>query len=237
MIEQSAGIKKGEQLTMPMARVERSPNLLENQNLTAVDIRSDWKKILPIINSNSSIQKIMEKSYQDFQEGFKIKDFRHPYINGPWSFQNTSQGIFPYMLTTTNWLEEFQDNEWIKQASKDENELRLIINNAIDQCSILEPKSKTLESLISAKNNLKKIYSPRLNQPEIWRPNNAAHWSSKWMKALAKVYYKSFADNWEIIENNSHSIVAGFGNDNIVFLLDIVLLTTDTNVIIEKFKE
>ena len=237
MIEQYNGIKKGDQLTMQMARLEHSPNILDNQNLKAIDIRSDWKNILPIINSNSSIQKIMEQSYQDFQEGFKIKDFRHPNVNGPWNFQNASQGIFPYMLTTTDWLEEFQDSEWTQQASKEENKLKLIIDNAIDQCSILEPKSTTLENLISAKKYLQKKYLPRLNQPEIWRPNNAAHWSSKWMKALAEVYYKPFADNWEIIENNSHSIVAGFGNDNIVFLLDIVLLTTDTNVIIEKFKE
>ena len=67
MIEQYNGIKKGDQLTMQIARLERSPNILDNQNLKAIDLRSDWKNILPIINSNSSIQKIMEQSYQDFR--------------------------------------------------------------------------------------------------------------------------------------------------------------------------
>ena len=46
MIEQYNGIKKGDQLTMQMARLERSPNILDNQNLKAVDIRSDLKNIL-----------------------------------------------------------------------------------------------------------------------------------------------------------------------------------------------
>ena len=237
MVDQAHGRKIGDQLIIPIARVEQSPDFLNNKTLKTIDIRSDWNNILITINSNRSIQKIMEKSYQDFQEGFKIKDFKHPKINGPWKFNNSTQGILPYMLTTTSWLKEFQDKEWTEQASEEEIDLKFIINHAIDQCSILYPSSKTLESLISAKLNLQKKYSPRLNQPEIWRPNNAAHWSSKWMKVLAKAHYNYLTNDWKIIENNYHSIVAGFGKDNIIYLLDITLLTMESYKIIEKFKE
>ena len=58
------GLKQGEQLTMPMARDEENPDLLSGQELKAIDIRSHWKDLLPIIYSNKNVQNMMEKSYQ-----------------------------------------------------------------------------------------------------------------------------------------------------------------------------
>ena len=49
------GIKKGQQLTMPMARNEESPDLLSGNDLKAIDIRSHWKDLLPIIYSNENV--------------------------------------------------------------------------------------------------------------------------------------------------------------------------------------
>ena len=71
------GLKQGQQLTMPMARDEESPDLLSGHEFKAIDIRSHWKDLLLIIYSNENVQNIMEKSYQDFQEGFKLRDFKH----------------------------------------------------------------------------------------------------------------------------------------------------------------
>ena len=64
------GIKKGQQLTMPMAKNEENSESLSGHELKAIDVRSHWKDLLPIIYSNENVQNIMEKSYQDFQEGF-----------------------------------------------------------------------------------------------------------------------------------------------------------------------
>ena len=49
------GIKQGQQLTMPMARDEESPDLLSEHELKAIDIRSHWKDLLPIIYSNENV--------------------------------------------------------------------------------------------------------------------------------------------------------------------------------------
>jgi hypothetical protein len=238
MINHPIGIKKGEQLSMSIGQSESSPNILNKFKLKAIDIRSDWKSISSTIKSNSSIQKLMEESYQDFQEGFKIKDFKHPNVNGPWNFSDINKGIFPYMLTTSDWLKKYEANEWIIQATKHENELKLIIDKAIDKCKNLEDlNTKITTNLDYAKINLLDKYSPRPNQPETWRPQNAAHWSSIWMKLLAEIHYKNLTSDWRIIESNSHSIVAGFLAEGIAYLLDIVLLTTDTNKILNKLKD
>ena len=117
----SPGIKKGQQLIMPMARSEESPDILNGRTLEAVNLRADWKNILQTINDNEIIQKTMEKSYQDFQEGFKLKDFKHlNVVKGAWSFQDINQGIYPYTLTTTDWVFEYEEKEWEAQASDDE---------------------------------------------------------------------------------------------------------------------
>ena len=54
------GVKQGQQLTMPMARDEESPDLLSGHELKAIDIYSHWKDLLPIIYSNKNVQNIME---------------------------------------------------------------------------------------------------------------------------------------------------------------------------------
>ena len=130
------GLKQGQQLTMPMARDEESPDLLSGKELKAIDIRSHWKDLLPIIYSNENVQNIMEKSYQDFQEGFKLKDFKHRYaLKGAWSFQDIHQGIYPYTLTTTDWIWEFEEKEWYAQANETDKEAKISIINALEKCT------------------------------------------------------------------------------------------------------
>jgi hypothetical protein len=70
-------------------------------------------------------------------------------------------------------------------------------------------------------------YSPRPTQPETWRPQNAAHWVVKWVKLLAEIHYTSLSNDWRIISSNNHAVVVGFTKENTVYLLDIMLLSTD----------
>ena len=130
------GIKTGQQLTMPMAKNKESSDTLSGYELKAIDIRSHWKDLLPIIYSNENVQNIMEKSYQDFQEGFKLKDFKHRYaLKGAWSFQDIHQGIYPYTLTTTDWILEFEEKEWYAQANETDKEAKISIINALEKCT------------------------------------------------------------------------------------------------------
>ena len=222
------GLKQGQQLTMPMARDEDSPDLLSGHELKAIDIRSHWKDLLPIIYSNENVQKIMEKSYQDFQEGFKLKDFKHRYaLKGAWSFQDIHQGIYPYTLTTTDWIWEFEEKEWYAQANDTEKEAKISIINALKKCTEIKGNIDILHGLDQANQHLMKKYSPRPNQPETWRPQNAAHWAVKWVKVLADIHYTSLSTDWRIIANNKYAVVAGFTKENTVYLLDIMLLSTD----------
>ena len=222
------GLKQGEQLTMPMARDEENPDLLSGQELKAIDIRSHWKDLLPIIYSNKNVQTIMEKSYQDFQEGFKLKDFKHRYaLKGAWSFQDIHQGIYPYTLTTTDWIWEFEEKEWYAQANETDKEAKISIINALEKCTKIKGNIDILHGLDQAKQHLMQKYSPRPNQPETWRPQNASHWVVKWVKVLAEIHYTSLSTDWRIIASNNHAVVAGFTKENTVYLLDIMLLSTD----------
>jgi len=222
------GIKKGQQLTMPMARNEESPALLSGNELKAIDIRSHWKDLLPIIYSNENVQNIMEKSYQDFQEGFKLRDFKHQdALKGAWSFQDIDQGIYPYTLTTTDWVWEFEEKEWDAQANDVEKEAKISLINAMGKCTKIKGNINILHGLDQANKHLMQNYSPRPNQPETWRPQNAAHWAVKWVKVLAEIHYTSLSNDWRIIASNNHAVVAGFTKENTVYLLDIMLLSTD----------
>ena len=117
-----------------MARTEENPDILNDHILKAIDLRSDWQEILLTIKDNKNIQQAMEKSYQDFQEGFKLKDFKYQNgIKGIWSFNDTHQGIYPYTLTTTEWITQYEEMEWKAQASDDEWVAKSAINAAIDK--------------------------------------------------------------------------------------------------------
>ena len=222
------GLKQGQQLTMPMARDEENPDLLSGNELKAIDIRSHWQDLLPIIYSNENVQNIMEKSYQDFQEGFKLKDFKHRYaLKGAWSFQDIHQGIYPYTLTTTNWIWEFEEKEWYAQANEADKEAKISIINALEKCTGIKGNIDILHGLDQANQHLMQKYSPRPNQPETWRPQNASHWAVKWVKVLAEIHYTSLSNDWRIIASNNHAVVAGFTKENTVYLLDIMLLLTD----------
>ena len=221
-------IKKGQQLTMPMVRSEDSPDLLKDLNLKAIDIRSDWTDLLPIIYSNKTVQNVMEKSYQDFQEGFKLRDFKHKNaLKGAWSFQDIHQGIYPYTLTTTDWVFEYEEKEWDAQANVIDKEAKSSMLNALDKCTKVKGNIDILHGLEQANRYLKQKYSPRPNQPETWRPQNAAHWAVKWVKVLAEIHYSNLSNDWRIIASNNHAVVAGFTKENTVYLLDIMLLSTD----------
>ena len=222
------GLKQGQQLTMPMARDEDSPDILLEHKLKAIDIRSHWKDLLPIIYSNENVQNIMEKSYQDFQEGFKLKDFKHRYaLKGAWSFQDIHQGIYPYTLTTTDWILEFEEKEWYAQANEADKEAKISMINALEKCTGIKGNIDILHGLDQANQHLMQKYSPRPNQPETWRPQNASHWAVKWVKVLAEIHYTSLSTDWRIIASNNHAVVAGFTKENTVYLLDIMLLSTD----------
>ena len=235
MINHSPGTKKGQQLIMPIARSEESPDILNGRTLKAVDLRSDWDNILKTIFATKKIQKSMEKSYQDFQEGFQLKDFKHRNgIKGPWSFNDINQGIYPYTLTTTDWVIEYEEKEWKAQATDDECAVKYAINDAIEKCTNVEGNIEILRELKSAQNKLVTKYLPRSGQPESWRPQNAPHWSSQWIKVLAEIHYNSLSDDWRMIASNTYSIVAGFAEDNTAYLIDIVLLTTNPDEIVKK---
>ena len=238
MTRLSPGNKKGQQLIMPMARTEENPTILNDHKLQAIDLRSDWDQILQTINSNKNIQLSMEKAYQDFQEGFKLKDFKyHNGVKGVWTFNDTKQGIYPYTLTTTEWVIQYEENEWEAQASEDERAVKSAITTAIDKCANIKENLEVLTNLESANTKLVKKYFPRSNQPESWRPQNASHWSSQWMKVLAEVFYYSLSKDWRMVASNTHSIVAGFAENKTAYLIDIILLTTDTNEIINKINQ
>jgi len=222
------GIKKGQQLTMPMAKNEESPDLLSGKELKAIDIRSHWKDLLPIIYSNEIVQNIMEKSYQDFQEGFKLRDFKHKdALKGAWSFQDIHQGIYPYTLTTTDWVFEYEEKEWDTQANGQDKEAKFSIINALEKCTKIKGNIDILHGLDQANQHLMQKYSPRPTQPETWRPQNAAHWAVKWVKVLAEMHYSNLSTDWRIIATINHAVVAGFTKENTVYLLDIMLLSTD----------
>ena len=222
------GIKKGQQLTMPMAKNEEIPDLLSGKELKAIDIRSHWKDLLPIIYSNENVQNIMEKSYQDFQEGFKLRDFKHKdALKGAWSFQDIHQGIYPYTLTTTDWVFEYEEKEWDTQANDQDKEAKISIINVLEKCTKVKGNINILHGLDQANQHLMQKYSPRPTQPETWRPQNAAHWAVKWVKVLAEIHYSNLSNDWRIIASNNHAVVAGFTKENTVYLLDIMLLSTD----------
>ena len=226
------GLKQGEQLTMPMARDEENPDLLSGHELKAIDIRSHWKYLLPIIYSNKNVQNMMEKSYQDFQEGFKLKDFKHRYaLKGAWAFQDIQQGIYPYTLTTTDWIFEYEEKEWYAQANEADKEAKISMINALEKCTKIKGNIDILHGLDQANQHLMQKYSPRPNQPETWRPQNASHWAVKWVKVLAEIHYTSLSADWRIIASNNHAVVAGFTKENTVYLLDIMLLSTDSQEI------
>jgi hypothetical protein len=232
------GIKKGQQLTMQMARNEESPDLLSGNELKAIDIRSHWKDLLPIIDSNENVRNIMEKSYQDFQEGFKLRDFKHKdALKGAWSFQDIHQGIYPYTLTTTDWVFEYEEKEWDAQANDVEKEAKISLINAMEKCTKIKGNMDILHGLDQANQQLMQKHSPRPNQPETWRPQNAAHWAVKWVKVLAEIHYSNLSNDWRIIASNNHAVVAGFTKENTVYLLDIMLLSTDPQEIYQTLTQ
>ena len=238
MTPTSAGIKKGQQLIMPMARLEENPDILDGYKLQTIDLRADWQGILQTIHNNKIIQQTMEKSYQDFQEGFKLKDFKHCNgIKGAWKFQDINERIYPYILTTTDWVLKYEKKEWEAQASDNECAAKSAIDNAIEKCKFLDGNVDILKELESVKNKLVMKYLPRPSKPESWRPQNASHWSSQWIKILAEIHYHELSNDWRLIASNTHSIVAGFGDNNTVFLIDIIVLTTNPDEIIKKLSK
>ena len=235
MTQISPGSKKGQQLIMPMVRTEENPNILDGYTLKAIDLRKDWQYLLQTIYDNKIIQQTMEKSYQDFQEGFKLKDFKHRNgIKGAWSFQDINEGIYPYTLTTTDWILEYEEKEWEAQASEDEYAVKSAINEAIEKCKKINGNIDILKELESAKSNLDMKYPPRPSKPESWRPQNASHWSSQWMKILAEIHYHKLSNDWKLIASNAHSIVAGLSENNTAYLIDITLLINNPDKIIKK---
>jgi len=231
------GLKKGQQLIIPMARDDNNPDIISGYDLTAIDIRSDWKDLLPIINSNEKVQIIMEQSYQEFQEGIKLKDFKHKdAMRGAWTFLDSQSGIYPYILTTNDWGFDYEMQEWEAQANDQEKEAKHSILAALEKCKHVKGNLDVLHCLDQANLHLMQKYSPRPSQPETWRPQNAAHWVVKWIKVLAEIYYSNLSNDWRVIASNNHAVVAGFTKENSVYLIDMILLTTNSEDIVNALK-
>ena len=111
------------------------------------------------------------------------------------------------------------------------------INNAIAKCNNIKGNIEILKKLESIKYELAIKHLPRSIQPESWRPQNAPHWSSQWMKLLAEIHYHSLSHDWRMLASNTHSIVVGFAANKTAYLIDIILLTTNPNEIIKKHNQ
>ena len=86
----------------------------------------------------------------------------------------------------------------------------------IMQLQSINGTNQILRNLKSARYKLAEKHLPRHNPPESLRPQNAAHWSSRWVKVLAENYYHQLSTDWRMIASNTHSIVAGFTKNKIV---------------------
>ena len=230
--------KKGQQISMSIVPPENSPRVLKNLNLEVIDLRKDWKDILYTISEHQHIQKAMETAYQNFQEGYKLKDFKYRNgINGVWAYSDIHNGKYPCILTTTNWLDEYEKKEWNKQSKKTEKEALNTIQSSIEKCKEISGNADILDNLEEIQNQLYSRYPPRSNQPESWRPHDSAYWTSKWMKILAETHFKKIKCKWKVVSGNNHSIVAGFTDTKLTYILDIMLITTDINIILSELQK
>ena len=231
-------IKKGQQISMSIAQPGDSSDILDGMELEVIDLRKDWNDILNTIHDHQHIQRAMEKAYQDFQEGHKLKDFKYRNgIEGAWSFSDIHQGKFPCSLSTTNWLYDYEDNEWHTQANSQEINALKNLKLSIELFQDLSGYANILSSLVKTRDSIYLKYPPRDSNPESWRPEQSAYWASLWMKILAKTHYTTLTDDWRIVSNENHSLVAGITKDNNAYLLDIILLTSDKKKILAYFNK
>jgi hypothetical protein len=126
---------------------------------------------------------------------------------------------------------EYEEKEWDTQANDQDKEAKFSIINALEKCTKIKGNIDILHGLDQANQHLMQKYSPRPTQPETWRPQNAAHWAVKWVRVLAEIHYSNLSNDWRIIATNNHAVVAGFTKENTVYLLDIMLLSTDPQAI------
>jgi len=59
----------------------------------------------------------------------------------------------------------------------------------------------------------------------------------KWVRVLAEIHYSNLSNDWRIIASNNHAVVAGFTKENTVYLLDIMLLSTDPQEIYQTLTQ
>ena len=229
---------KGQQLKMTIMEPDHAPEILQGLTLEVIDLRKNWSDMLQTIHENQHIQRAMEKAYQDFQEGHKLKDFKYRNgMNGVWAYSDIHNGKYPCILTTTNWLDEYEKKEWNKQSKEEEKVALDTIQSSIEKCKTISGNADILDNLEEIQNQLYARYPPRSNQPETWRPHKSAHWTSKWMKILAKTHFEKLNCKWKIISGKNHSIVAGFTETKLTYLIDIMLITNDINMILSELKK
>ena len=139
---------KGQQLKMTIMETDHEPDILNGLTLEVIDLRKNWSDMLQTIHGNQHIQRAMEKAYQDFQEGHKLKDFKYRNgINGVWAFSDIHNGKYPCILTTTNWLDEYEKKEWNKQSKKTEKEALDTIQSSIEKCKDISGNADILDNL------------------------------------------------------------------------------------------
>ena len=228
----------GTQLSISNINIHKDLDPLKGYKLKVIDIRKDWPKILPVISKSLDIQKAMESAYQNFQEGLKLKDFKYKKgINGAWSFSDVHHGLYPYILTTTTSIFEYEQSEWFAQANNEEKDIMENLLSLIKKCKLQKKTIILLENLYKAREQLLLSYPPRINQPETWRPENSALWTCQWVKIMAKIFYNEKCSNWQIISTENHSIVVGLSDNKTAYIIDLVLLTTDYTKILAYLKK
>ena len=228
--------KKGQQITMPIINNDENSSILYEKNIKIIDIRKDWYKLLQTIYNDLEIQIAMEKAYQDFQEGHKLKDFKYRNgVNGSWKFADIHIGRYPYTLSTTNWIYDYEKKEWLEQSNSVEKDAMNSIEKTIYKCSKVIGYAEIIDQLEKLRDKLYLRYPPRENQPETWRPQNASKWTAQWTKILAIKHYHNLTQDWRIISNSKHSTVAGFGKNNQIFIFDLTLITNINQDILNSF--
>mgnify|MGYP001166433957 CR=1 FL=1 len=228
----------GTQLSISNTEIHDELEPLRGYTLKVIDIRKDWPKLLATISKSVEIQKAMESAYQNFQEGLKLKDFKYKKaINGAWSYSDINHGLYPYILTTTNSIFEYEQLEWVVQANKLEKEIMKNLSSLIKKCKLQSQTHNLLENLYRIREQLLLLYPPRINQPETWRPENSAKWTCQWVIKLAKIFYNDKSKNWQIISTENHSIVVGLSDNKTAYLIDLILLTTNPTKILAYLKK
>ena len=204
-----------------------SPEVLKGHDLAVVDLRADWPRAVEIIRNNTEVQKEMDSAYASWQEDYPDAG------DEKWSYAKIEEGFLPCNLTTSDWLFEYEHEEWEIQASEAEKYAMCLLWEALEALDHVEGSDDAAERVFYAQLDLQFMHPPRLSQPETWRPQHACHYVTPWVRALAEKLYSDLASDWRVIASEAHSVVAGFADDGTVHLVDLCLLPETPEKVLE----